>query len=74
MVHCRFTTINHFCHCNSADFLREKANKIQESALDDSAVPKEIPSQISLRAFLSNSDRQQAAGKKGHAIPRVLKQ
>jgi len=54
----------HFYLRNSADFLREKANGIEESALHDSSVPKEIYSRISLRAFFLHADRQQAARRK----------
>lgn len=64
MVHCRFTTVTHFYYCSSADFLREKVNRIEESALHDYSVPKEIYSQISLGTFLLYSDRQQAARRK----------
>lgn len=64
MVHCRFTTVTHFYHCSSADFLTEKVNRTEESALHDSSVPKKIYSQISLGTFFLHSDGQQADWRK----------
>lgn len=48
IVHCRFTTVIHFYHCNSTDFPREKVNRVEELALH---VPKEIYYQINVRAI-----------------------
>lgn len=69
MAHCRLTTVIHFYHCNSADFLREKVNRVEESSLHNSSVPKDIYPQINIRTFLWQSDRHQAAKRKAMLFP-----